>query len=152
MATPREEIEALARNRPLSVLTLALDARGGGELRIDGTPLLERIRAIELPYATAEVADAGGETLTVEELAGRYVNVRGGLWEQGEFADDDPRSEKAVLLLCDCGFAECWSLLARVTVLDDRVVWSDFQQSARRWAYDLVFVFEREDYERALTP
>jgi hypothetical protein len=167
------QLTVLAREHPLSRLTLSVAKRGDleiAELSIDGVPLISRVDAIELPFAQAEVVERNAAEhdlppLRADELARRYVSLRldevalpsralFGAREGSrlEFADSDPRSEKTVLLICDCGFAECGSLLATVTVLEDRVIWSDFEHNHRPWVYDLVFVFEREAYERALTP
>lgn len=138
---------------------------GGGfqpyELRIDGRPLLELVRAEELPFAEREFDErtASGETEADlgprGALAGDYLglpasytflpskNLLGAPYDRG----------KSLLLQCTCGITECWFLLARVEVLDEHVTWSDFEQSHRDWRYDLgPFVFPRVAYEAALAP
>lgn len=62
-------------------------------------------------------------------------------------APDDPRRRKATVLGCTCGITGCWFLLVRITMLDDVVLWSDFEQFHRPWIYTLgPFVFDRKAY------
>ena len=60
--------------------------------------------------------------------------------------------DKSVLLDCECGSPGCWSLMATVTLTDDEVTWTDFEQVHRGgWDYgQLAFVFERGQYGAAL--
>lgn len=68
-------------------------------------------------------------------------------------APDDRRRRKATVLGCTCGIVECWFLMVEITLLDDVVIWSDFEQFHRPWVYALgPFVFDRAAYERALEP
>ena len=60
---------------------------------------------------------------------------------------------KVPLLGCECGEWGCWPLLASITVDDDAVVWSDFEQPYRRERdYSALgpFRFDRDAYETAL--
>lgn len=116
-------------------------------------PLLELVRAAELPLATAD-----GQP----ELAGRYEQAIIFGWR-----DDPPpamhylgatgsdracgAAEKTLLLGCICGEEGCWPLLARIEVGPRRVTWSAFEQPYRpHWDYGLKLVFDRWAYEDAL--
>ena len=60
---------------------------------------------------------------------------------------------KVPLLGCSCGEWGCWPLLARVTTTAVEVRWSDFEQPFRRdrdYSAFGPFVFDRQDYDRAL--
>jgi hypothetical protein len=176
-----DEIAALARPcAARDVFRLGPADQGGswpgGEayrparIEINGVDLLALVRAVELPHAEREFADriARGEAPRGAPggLAGAYLappltSLR---WPSRELfgepvdtaargfvlAPDDPRRGKT-LLGCACGVVECWFLLASIAVFDDVVVWHDFEQFHRPWAYDLgPFVFDRAAYARAL--
>jgi hypothetical protein len=58
-----------------------------------------------------------------------------------------------------CGVIECWSFVAKITVNEEMVTWSDFEQPHRGpesvggyWNYNQLvpFVFDRKQYEEAL--
>jgi len=46
------------------------------------------------------------------------------------------------VLGCTCGITECWFLLVRITVLDEVVIWSDFEQVHRPWFDEVAYVRE----------
>lgn len=147
---------------------------GGGYcpcgIEINGVDLIELVRAAELPHTRRERAEraAAGEDVADEgdALAGQYLGFPASslrlpcralldrpidLVSHFVVATDDPRRGKAAVLGCTCGIAECWFLLVRITLLDEVVIWSDFEQFHRDWSYDLgPFVFDRAAYERAL--
>lgn len=63
------------------------------------------------------------------------------------------------LLECDCGCPGCWPFLVRITLTEDEIIWSDFEQPHRgvnstvgEWTYDNLkpFVFNRNQYEEEL--
>lgn len=62
------------------------------------------------------------------------------------FELDDPYINKTTLLGCTCGITECWFLLARITLTETTVTWSNFNQFYREWEYNLSFTFERKEY------
>ena len=156
----------------------AVEWPGGGgfqpvELRVNGVPLIDLVRAAELPFAEREydeVLAAGGEMAEGlgprGSLAGDYlypnagevflpsVNLLGAPFRHGFDLDPgDPRDGKSLLLQCTCGVTECWFLLATITVTDEAVAWSGFRQFHRDWALDLgPYTFERRVYERELWP
>lgn len=149
MVEDETELRTLAETRPLS--RLALVHHGATPvLLIDGVSFLEIVRSIEVPFAEREIAERASEgpPIHIDELAGRYVLPR--LSNIGvPCADLDERwLSKGLLLECDCGFASCWCLVARVTWLVDRVVWSELEHNWRPWRYDREFVFDRAEYER----
>jgi hypothetical protein len=126
-------------------------------LLVDGVDLFERVRGVERAHAERE-----GHP----RLAGAYAALPAAavlppsrhLW--GEDALLGCRDGTVALGICDCGEPGCWPLLARVTVDEARVTWSEFRQphrgpSARagHWTYESFgpFVFERDAYQHALT-
>lgn len=147
---------------------------GGGfqqvEVLINGVPLIELVRDVELPFAEAEFdrriaeGEAHDDVGPRGRLAGDYLylppdlvgtpggNLYGQPWKHGfNRAPNDPANQKSLMLQCTCGIAECWFLLARIEVRTDVVVWSDFEQFHRDWTYDLgPFAFDRNQYEAVL--
>jgi hypothetical protein len=147
---------------------------GGGfqpvELWVNGVGFIDIIREVELPHAMREYDDRLATLEPAEELgprgalAGSYLypnsgdvflpsrNLLGEPYRHGFGIDpDDPRNRKSLLLQCTCGIADCWFLLAKISVNGDTVMWSDFCQFHRDWRYDLgPFVFKRSVYETQL--
>jgi len=100
---------------------------------------------VELPFAEAEFDRRIREGESPEELvprgslAGQYLylspgmtfrpsrNFLGEAYAHGFVAP----CEKSILLQCTCGITDCWFLLARITIEDDRVTWSAFEQFHR---------------------
>jgi hypothetical protein len=141
---------------------------GGGfqplTIRVNDRELIEIIREIEQPFADAEwdrrvaAGESPDDIGPRGWIAGDYlypnavlVDLRGAPYRHGfELEASDPRGAKSLLLQCTCGVTDCWFLLARIVVGDDRVVWSEFCQFHRDWRYDLRFEFDRTDYEREL--
>ena len=112
----------------------------GVEVRIDGRDLLDLVRAVELPHATASGQPS---------LAGSY----GGLPpEEWTVPPAGKKGHVAAVLGCTCGVTECWPLLARITRTADTVVWSDFRQPRRAWSHEGLgpFTFARDPYAAAL--
>jgi hypothetical protein len=131
-------------------------------IRINGVELKELVRNAELPFALAEydARRADGETEADlgkrGALAGDYLYLsstqtlspsRNFLGEPYQHGSSAPAT-KSLLLRCPCGITDCWFLLARITVGDVTVTWSDFEQFHRRdWRYEIgPFVFERSAY------
>jgi hypothetical protein len=146
---------------------------GGGfqpaEVRINGRPLLELVRAAEEPWARAENTERmpGPDTHSGPVTPGAYLYLPAHLvlipsceW-LGEPAEpgfllevDDPRRGKAIVLGCTCGISECWFVQARIEVGPDVVRWSEFGQFHRpAWDYGLgPYAFDRREYEAQLVP
>jgi hypothetical protein len=120
-------------------------------VRVDGRPLLDLIREIEAPIAAAagqpELAGTYGYLSAVDVVApSRHMlgHAARGLLNYGD---------KVSVLECECGCEGCWPLLVGITVTDDAVIWSEFQQPHRsNWVYpaELRLVFDRRQYEQAL--
>ncbi|HYF63417.1 MAG TPA: hypothetical protein VD886_11425 [Herpetosiphonaceae bacterium] len=119
---------------------------------INGRNLIELVAEVEAPFAAAEGLEPGGYAgLTAhmlgspsDHLLGRAIN-----------------GDKVALLCCDdCGMISCWGIEARITMLDDRVIWEAFEQNHRRgtngetefWDYGRFgpFVFDKQEYLAAL--
>ncbi|MEZ4382679.1 MAG: hypothetical protein R3A79_15180 [Nannocystaceae bacterium] len=141
----------------------------GALLEVNGRDFIALVRDVERPLLAAENAErrAAGEDVDAApdpsaQYAGRHLGdyrlpSRLLLGEPSlspgcyGVSVDDPARGKSALLACVCGIDECWFLLATITVLDDAVIWSDFEQYHRNWAYDLgPFVFEKGAYMAAI--
>jgi hypothetical protein len=124
---------------------------------IDGRSFIEMVREFETSYAESEGSP---------HIAGAYMGIaaRSHLPPSQHFWGIGERQGLEVpmtdILWCgDCGEPGCWPLRARITIDDDRVVWSDFEQPHRstgaqtkRWIYDGFgpFVFDRHQYDLSL--
>jgi hypothetical protein len=106
---------------------------------IDGRDLVDLVRPIELPFATAE-----GHP----DIAGGYDGLLPHDWVDLPERYGDGRA--ALLACAGCGEPGCWPLRARVDADPDKVTWSDFQQPHRPdWSYASFgpFVFDRAQYD-----
>ena len=76
------------------------------------------------------------------------------LGEPTTYYDHDSPEGKIAVLGCVCGEPGCWPFQFRITLRDDVVIWSDFEQPHRTWHYDEIqpFVFDRAQYLSALSP
>jgi hypothetical protein len=127
-------------------LHLRHGTEGGGavvRVSIDGTDLIDLIRTVEQPFASAE-----GHP----EIAGGYDGLTPRDWiELPEQYGEDGR---AAVLACVCGEVGCWPLRVRIDTDAAQVTWSQFQQPHRP-GWDLSglgpFVFDRAQYEAELT-
>ena len=110
------------------------------QVLIDGRDLLDRVKEVELPQATAD-----GQP----DLAGSYQGLTPEQWEALPEQYGDGR---AAVLGCVCGEVGCWPFRVRITWRNDTVTWSGFQQKNRGWSYEQLgpFVFAREQYEAAV--
>ena len=108
---------------------------------IDGRDLLDRVREVELPQATAD-----GQP----DLAGSYRALTPAQWE---ILPEQYGDGRGAVLGCTCGEVGCWPLRVRITWGTDTVVWSDFEQPNRPWSYERLgpFVFARKQYEHAVS-
>lgn len=146
---------------------------GGGfqqiEMLINGVPLIELVREVELPYAEEEFDQRTADGEGIDDLGSRgalagdyhYLppsialppsqNFFGEPYNHGLLTEsDDPVNLKSVILSCTCGVTECWFLMANITLKEKLVVWDNFQQFHRDWAYTLgPLVFDREQYTAA---
>lgn len=111
------------------------------QIVIDGRDLMEHVRAVELPQATAD-----GQP----DLAGSYSWLAVDEWVENPEFDDEGR---IAVLGCECGVVACWPLMVRITRRGGTVTWSDFRQPHRDWTYDQLgpFTFRESDYDRAVS-
>lgn len=120
-------------------------------ISIDGRSLLDVVRDLEIPIATAN-----GEA----ELAGTYsyLNSHSVMPPSRHLFGEAASSllsyaGKVSVLECQCGCEGCWPLLIRITIAEDTVRWSEPQQPHRdQWVYphDWQLTFEQRQYEAAL--
>lgn len=132
------------------------------DVAIDGVPLQDLVRAIELPNVRTESSKLS--------LAGSYAGVDlvelylpplkqsvnhlgGGL------------SNPTLMLMCTCGERGCWPLLTELVLTDEVVAWTGFQNPHRSawrkervpqtpvWRYDGLgpFTFDRQQYQAEVT-
>ncbi|MEV4114972.1 hypothetical protein [Nonomuraea sp. NPDC049695] len=136
---------------------------GRDEILIDGVPLLDLVRAAELPYARQEQLERAEEFAPEPAplLAGAYSYLLGRWtgWPARHYLGEpvevtyDQEDDETMLLGCACGISECWALLARIEVTETEVRWSGFRNNSRDWDLSAVlgpFVFARRQYEEAL--
>lgn len=122
-------------------------------VEVNGRLLPEVMREVELPYAHAEGHPAlAGDYAPVEERRfGEPANTHfGGSAESHLFCGPH---DKTVLYACTCAEPGCWPLMARITVGDETVEWTDFEQPHRRgkWSYEgFGLRFDRTQYDAAL--
>ena len=142
-----------------------------GEIRINDRPLIDLVREVELPFAQEKYNEwiaSGEDPSKVDLIAGDYSYLppwmvmfpsKHLLDEPYRIAEEgfilkpeDSRIGKTTILGCTCGILECWFLLARISLTETTVTWSDFQQFHRDWwTYNLgSFIFARQDYELQL--
>lgn len=133
--------------------------QGTIHLLINGVDLIDLVRTHELPFARSEGSPS---------IAGAYAglpvssvlcpNSSNHFW--GEASSRLYKyGDKIQLLECECGEPGCWPLICRITVRDEVVSWSDFEQPHRSrsrsqsvWSYEGFgpFLFRKQQYEIAL--
>lgn len=114
------------------------------QILINGQSLIELVQAVELPFAEREGSP---------NLAGQYDWLSDLDCEIQRF-----QTEECMVLGCICGVPDCWPLTTRVSLADDIVCWSRFQNwhraedCANVWDHSALgpFVFDRQQYEDAL--
>ena len=126
---------------------------GAVSISINGRDLVQIVREMKLPFAARD-----GKP----DLAGGYVGLspsevffpsRRFLGESKTYYDNDSPDDKLAVLGCGCGEVACWPLLVRITLREDTVIWSDFEQPHRRhWRHHGLgpFLFDRSRYLDAL--
>jgi hypothetical protein len=118
------------------------------EIYINGEDLISLVRQFELRFDKNLAGDYMGidpedAFLPSTHLLGKPTK----LYNQFE-------KGKVPILECGgCCVPGCWPFLAKITVKDDVVIWSDFEQPHRpEWSYEGFgpFIFDREQYLQAL--
>ncbi len=135
------------RDDPATGLADAVD------IFVNGRNLVDILKEAELPSATRE-----GEP----DLAGSYAGLPPEavflpsprlLGEPTTYYDRDPYDGNITVLGCICGDPCCWPFRVKITLRDDVVIWSGFEQPHRAaWRYDEMrpLVFDRTQYLSAL--
>jgi hypothetical protein len=120
-------------------------------ISVNGRDLTDILKEVEMPFAQQEGTPniAGGyEGLRPEEI---FLPSRRLLGEP----ESGTSGEKVAVLGCECGEIGCWPFLVSVTVRNEVVIWSDFEQphrsgraSRQPWIYDRLrpFLFDRARY------
>lgn len=123
------------------------------QIIINGENLIDLLKRVEIQYD--------------KSIAGQYI----GLSPEVVFSpsshflgitheDLDYHDGKSAILMCECGVAGCWDFIVKITISDETVIWSDFEQPHRGsesvsgyWNYLSLnpFVFDRRQYESQLT-
>ena len=121
---------------------------------VNGRNLVDILREVEMPFAVREGKPA---------LAGSYVGLPPEdvflpsprlLGEPTTYYDHDSPEGKFAVLGCICGEPGCWPFRVEITLRDDVVIWSGFEQPHRSaWRYDKMrpLVFDRAQYLAALS-
>jgi hypothetical protein len=121
-------------------------------IHINGVDLLELVRGVESRFTDVPGSylpmPASSLRLPSRTLLDQPQNTAANAFA---LSQSDPRRDKATVLQCTCGITECWFLLVKITLTDETVVWSDFEQFHRDWFYDLgPFTFDKAEYLEAL--
>jgi len=127
------------------------------DIYINGRNLIDIAKEVEIPFAKAE-----GHP----DIAGGYMGLppEGVFYPSKHLLGEPNRrfgyTDKTTVLVCgSCGEGGCWPLEVKITVSEDKVVWSDFGQPHRgpyskssHWKYDNLgpFIFDRKQYESEL--
>lgn len=125
------------------------------DILINEKNLIDILKGIEFPYANSE-----GHP----QIAGGYMGLPAeDVFFPSEHFLGKPDSQydydgKVSVLECTCGNAGCWPFILKITVEEDRIIWSEFEQiyrgadSTGEWKYDKLkpFIFERKQYEDEL--
>ena len=115
-------------------------------LVVNGRDLVDLVGTFERGF-DAEVA-GGYQALPAEEVLPPSQLLLGGPHPLYHYPEG-----RVALLACECGEIDCWPLIARIDVEEDRVIWHHFAQPHRpQWSYANFgpFVFDRAAYEATL--
>lgn len=124
---------------------------------VNGRDLIDIVREYELPMAARE-----GHP----DIAGSYMGLPpSDVLPPSRHFLGEPNWEmnsvngKVQVLECECGLPGCWPLLVKITMGEDSVIWSDFEQPHRgqdhpngEWSYAGLgpYTFARGQYLEAL--
>lgn len=120
---------------------------------INSTPLIETVRAYELPYANK---------YNQENIAGGYIyyyvdslyKLLSGNTKPQEYENEIP------ILICQCGCEGCWDFLVTVEESESNILWKNFYNPRRSspdspggyWNYNNFpsFKFDKNQYQEEL--
>ena len=103
---------------------------------------LDIIRPIERPYKEEEGLDLDED----------YGHISPG-WLYGDLkvATDPIYGDRVYLCRCgSCGEIGCWTITMRVEEEDNAIIWCDFEHDFRDWEYNLLFRFDKSEYNTAM--
>ncbi|WP_298895046.1 hypothetical protein [uncultured Psychroserpens sp.] len=109
---------------------------------IDGTDLIELLVEFEKPLAKKEGSP---------DIAGQYEGLSPStLYKNLLNAPDNSNSQdnKSDILDCECGVWGCWSFMTRIETINNKIIWTDFEQlhrgkkSYNHWDYSKFGPFE----------
>ena len=123
------------------------------KILINDEDLTDILKEIEMPYAMAE----GHPNLAgkYEGIAAQYIFYP----SKHLLGEVNPilhyTEGKISVLDCSCGCYGCWPFEVKISIKEDRIIWSNFEQPHRSfeiWNYkDLKpFVFDRKQYENEI--
>lgn len=117
------------------------------KILIDGTDLIELLAEFEKPLAKKEGSP---------DIAGQYEGLNPKtLYKNLLNLTDNSNSEnnKSDILDCECGCWGCWSFMTSVEKIDEKIMWTNFEQLHRRkeshtyWNYSQFGPFEFNEAE-----
>jgi hypothetical protein len=123
------------------------------QLFIDNLNLIDILKEIEKPSAEKEKHP---------EIAGHYIGLNLQFFKKDHFLGSDSsygkNQTKTALLDCPCGCEGCWTLAAKISELENTILWNDFEQIHRNgeitddvWDYkNMKFEFEKNQYFKEL--
>ena len=104
---------------------------------INGTTLIDMLRKFEIQFDPS--------------LAGQYDYVEKIDFLKNAYVTSE--EDDMLLVGCNCGEVGCWPMVAKVTQVEDVVMWSQFQQPYRKkWTYSKFgpFEFDANQYRKEL--
>lgn len=120
---------------------------------INGTTLIETLRAYELPYAKKynHESIAGGYIYNYAEYLHKLLSNK---QNSQEYENEIP------ILICQCGFEGCWDLLVTVEENETSIIWKNFHNPRRSspdsaggfWDYGSfpTFCFDKKQYKEEI--
>ena len=110
---------------------------------LNGMDFLDIVRPIEQPYKKEEGLDLDGEDYGHISAADLYGDLK--------LATDPIYGDRVYLCCCgSCGEPGCWGITMQVKEEDDAIIWYDFEHEHRDWEYNLLFRFDKSEYNTAL--
>jgi len=122
---------------------------------INDRDLIEMLREVELPFATREGHPSMAGDYQGLSPAALFEDTR--VWLGKARKGWNYAEGQIVLLGCPYVDVYCWPMSVRVTLAEDRIIWSDFEQQQRdastgedQWTYEALgpFAFDRRQYMR----
>ncbi|HJV16177.1 MAG TPA: hypothetical protein VJ546_02125 [Bacillales bacterium] len=122
------------------------------QIFINGVSIIDILKRIEFQYDKSIAGQYKG--LPPEIVFYPSKHFIGLTHEELDYHDD-----KSAILICECGCAGCWDFIVKISITDQTVTWSEFEQPHRgpesasgHWNYEglLPFVFDRKQYESEL--